>query len=155
MPVEGRLVGEHVHVVVVDVHAIGHLLDDDAASSVADEPVQERLGTLGIVGGDEGNVGQCLLDLVDGVEVAGDPQREFAGEDVDTAVLRFRGERCVTGEVQAGDGQPGFVRAVEVHGHAAHFHADADYRTVALAVDVAVCVVAGESAGRDQNGFAV
>ena len=43
MEVEGRLVGEHVSIVMMNVHAVGHLLDDNASVAVTSKPVQQGL----------------------------------------------------------------------------------------------------------------
>ena len=74
--------GQHVYVVMVHMHAVRHLFDDDAALAVADDPMQQRLLLAGHDLGDEGHVLQRLLDFVDGIEIACHPQREFEGRDV-------------------------------------------------------------------------
>ena len=61
MEAKRRLVGQHVYVVMVHMHAVRHLFDDDAALAVADDPMQQRLLLAGHDLGDEGHVLQRLL----------------------------------------------------------------------------------------------
>ena len=155
MEIEGRLVGEHIHVVVVDVHAVGHLLDDDATGAIADEPVQQGFLLAGHDLGDEGHVLQGFLDLIHGIEVTGHPQREFEGGYVDGAVDRLMGEGGVAGEVKPRDGQSVLVGAVEIHRLVGHDHADANHRIrfgLSLGSEHIVILVGTRG---DQNGLSV
>ena len=49
MEAKRRLVGQHVYVVMVHMHAVRHLFDDDAALAVADDPMQQRLLLAGTI----------------------------------------------------------------------------------------------------------
>ena len=82
MEVEGRLIGEHIHIVMMNMHAISHLLDDDATGAIANEPVQQGLLLAGHDLRNERHVLQRLFDFVDTVEIACHPQREFESGDV-------------------------------------------------------------------------
>ena len=73
VPIERRLVGKHIDVIMMDVHAVRHLLDNDAALGIADQPVQERLGALGIVRRYKCDVCQRLFDLINRIEITRDP----------------------------------------------------------------------------------
>ena len=106
MEVERRLIGQHIDVIMMHVHAIGHLLDDDAALAVADEPVQQRLLLSRHDLGDERHVPERLLDLVDGVEITRHPQRKFERGDVFRAFDRFVDERGVAGKFKPAMARP-------------------------------------------------
>ena len=73
MPVEGRLVGEGVDGVVVDVHAVCQVLDDDAALGVGDDPVKRAGFHPADLDAHHGGIAQGGLCLVDGGEHAADP----------------------------------------------------------------------------------
>ena len=155
MEVERRLIGQHIDVIMMHVHAIGHLLDDDAALAVADEPVQQRLLLSRHDLGDERHVPERLLDLVDGVEITRHPQRKFERGDVFRAFDRFVDERGIAGEIQAGDGQTMFIGAVEIHRPIGHDHTHADHRVrlrLAARTKHRVIVVAARS---NQDGLPI
>ena len=144
MEAKRRLVGQHVYVVMVHMHAVRHLFDDDAALAVAGHDL-----------GDEGHVLQRLLDFVDGIEIACHPQREFEGRDVVGAFDRLMHELRVAGEIQSRDGQTMLVGAVEIHRTVGHDHAHADHRVrrgFAARAEHVVVVVAAWSG---QDAFAV
>ena len=155
MEVEGRLVGEHVHIVMMNVHAVRHLLDDDASGAVTNEPVQQGFLLSRHDLGDERHVPERLLDLVDGVEITRHPQRKFERGDVFRAFDRFVDERGVAGEIQAGDGQTMFIGAVEIHRPIGHDHTHADHRVrlrLAARTKHRVIVVAARS---NQDGLPI
>ena len=155
MEVESRLVGEHIHIVMMNVHAVGHLLDDDASGAVTNEPVQQGLLLAGHDLRNERHVLQRFFDFVDTVEIARHPQREFEGSDVFGSFDRLVRKGGVSGEVQSGNGQAMLVGAVEIHGAVGHDHAHADHRirfALAFGPIHIVVLVASRS---DQNGLAV
>ena len=124
---EAGLVGEDVGFVVEDLHALGRVLHDDAARGVADDPVEQGGGELVVERRvDDGGIRQRGLDLVHGVEVGDDPQRELPGGDVGLALDGLGLVARVAGEVEAGDREAGGVGAVEVERRALLDDAHAD-----------------------------
>ncbi len=155
MEIEGRLVREHVHVIVMDVHAIGHLLDDDAALPITDEPMQQGLLLSGNDLRDKRHVFQRFLDFVNGVEIARDPQREFERGDVLRPFDRLMCKRRIAREIQSGNRQAVFVGAVEIHWAICHDHAHAQYRVRFILALRAECVIVVVAARCGQDGLSV
>ena len=144
MEVEGRLIGEHIHIVMMNMHAISHLLDDDATGAIANEPVQQGLLLAGHDLRNERHV-----------EIACHPQREFESGDVFGSLDRFVREGGVSGEVQSGDGQAVLVGAIEIHGAIGHNHAHADHRIRLALAFGPIRIVIPVASRSDQNGLAV
>ena len=129
VPVESRLVGEHIDTVMMHMDAVSHDLDHNAALAIADDPVQQRDRILLVdLLGHHGHVLQGFLHLINGGEAAGDPERQLIGGHVDCAVHRSVRILGVSREVQAGNSQAFIIGAVEVHRHAFDDDADAHDR---------------------------
>ena len=155
MKVEGRLVGKHVHIVMMNVHAVSHLLDDDAAGAVTNEPVQQGFLLAGHDLRNERHVLQRLFDFVDSIEIARHPQREFESGDVFGSFDRLVHKGGVPREVQSGNGQTMLVGAVEIHGAVDHDHAHADHRIRFAFTFGPIHIVVLVASRSDQNGLAV
>ena len=147
MPVEGGLVGEYVDVVVMDMHAIGHVLDHDGTVLVTDEVMEKRDRKLVVHGlGDDGYVGQCFLHLVYRGEVAGYPQGELVCREVGLTLDGICLELGVAGKVEPGDGEALLVCAIEVERNASDHDARPDDRVILPRLDpegVSALVAAG------------
>ena len=129
LPAEIGLVGEDVGVVLPDAHALLHAFDHDAAGGIADEPMEVRDGEM-LVDGlcHHGHRCERGADLVEAGEGAGDPERELVGGHVDGSLPRLGRVARAVGEVEARDGEPGVVAAVEIQGDAGDDDAHADDR---------------------------
>ena len=127
MPCKTGLVCQYVGGVAHHLQPFGRGFHHDAAVRVGDDPVQQAYGEVPQALVHQRDVRQRGLDVVDGVEVRGNPQGELVrchGGGVGTGGI---GEMGVAGKVQPGYGQAVFVGAVEVQrvavrddGHAQH-----------------------------------
>ena len=128
---ERWLIGEHIDIVIVDVHAVLGAFDDDAAGVVGDDPMQCGHREPVIDGlADDRHVLQSLLYIVHTGEVEGDPQGELVCGHVRGEVDRLGGVLAVLGEVETRHGEAGIVHAVEIQRRIFHDDADADHRVV-------------------------
>ncbi len=124
--VEGGVVGEDAHRVVVDVKAAFGLLHHDGPLLVGDNPVQgvgRQVGSKVLVG--HVGVGEQGAGLLHRGAGAQDPGDYLEGRDVVPALLR-RAEVAVVGEVEAGHTQAPLVDAVVVQRRAPHDEGHAD-----------------------------
>ena len=139
----------------MNMHAVSHLLDDDAAVFITNKPVQQGFLLAGHDLRNERHFLQRLFDFVDTVEIARHPQREFEGSDVFGSFDRLVREGGVSGEVQSGDGQAVLVGAIEIHGTVGHDHAHADHRIRFALAFGPIHIVVPVASRSDQNGLAV
>ena len=147
VPRKARLIGKHVGGVAHHLQALGGGLHHDAAAGVGDDPVQHADGEVAEALVHQRDVRQRRLDVVDLVEVRGDPQGEFVRCDCRGSRTGVVGEVCVAGEVQAGDGQAVLVGAVEVQRVPFRRDGHAQHRTMPR--------VRGMVARRERDGFAI
>ena len=147
VPRKARLIGQHVGGVAHHLQAFGGRLHYDAAACVGDDPVQHADGEVAETLVHQRDAGERRLDVVDVVEVRGDPQGELIRRDGRGSRAHIVGEVGVAGEVQAGDGQAVLVGAVEVQRIPLRCDGHAQHRAMPR--------VRGMVARRERDGFAV
>ena len=104
MPRKARLIGQHVGGVAHHLQAVGGRLHHDATAGVGDDPVQQGDGEVAEALVHQCDVSQRCLDVVNVVEVRGDPQGELVRGHGCGSRARIVGEVGVAGEVQTCDG---------------------------------------------------
>ena len=100
---------------MVNMHAISHIFDYDRTLCITDYIVKQRHRVLLVhLLSHDGNVPQRRLNLINGSEVACNPERKFIRCNIR---LPFNGVRLVLGvarEIQASNVEPFFIAAVEI-----------------------------------------
>ena len=131
MPIERGLIGKNINRVVMNMQAVCHLLDHDAAVCITDNPVQIRNAqTLACRLSHDHRVRKRCLNFVDRREVRRYPKRKLIRANVRGTVLGRGRKLSIPRKIKTCNSKARVVSAIKEHGIALIVDAHANHGMV-------------------------